>query len=45
MFVWGLTEKNSCINIGNNKDNNKDNTKILLRVQEADLRRFDKYKK
>jgi len=45
MFMWGLTEKNRCINIGNNEDNNKDDTNILVRVQGADLRRFDKYKK
>ncbi len=31
--------------IGNNKDNNKDNNEICLRIQGADLRRFDKYKK
>ncbi len=35
---------NRCINNGNNKDKNKDNTKILLRVQGADLRRFGKNK-
>ena len=45
MFMWGLTEKNRCINIGNNEDNNKDDTDILVMVQGADLRRFDKYKK
>jgi hypothetical protein len=31
-----------CIGIGNDEDNNKNNTKILLRIQGADLRRFDK---
>lgn len=33
------------INVGGNKDNNEDDTMILLRVQGADWRRFDKYKK
>jgi hypothetical protein len=33
------------IGISNDEDNNKNNTKILLRIQGADLRRFDKYKK
>ena len=37
--------KNWCIDIGNNENNNKDNTKIHLRIQGADLMRFDKYKK
>jgi hypothetical protein len=40
----GSHRENRRINIDNNKDNNEDNTKILLRVQGADLRRFDKYK-
>ncbi len=31
--------------IGNNKDDNKYDNKICLRIQGADLRRFDKYKK
>ncbi len=36
--------ENRHINIGNNKDKNEDNTKILSRVQGADLRRFGKNK-
>jgi hypothetical protein len=40
----GSHGENSCINIGDDKDKNKDNTKILLRVQGADLRRFSKNK-
>jgi hypothetical protein len=32
------------INIDNDEDNNEDDTKILLRVQGADLRRVDKCK-
>ncbi len=31
--------------IGNNKGNNEDDNKICLRIQGAELRRFDKYKK
>ncbi len=31
--------------IGNNKDNNEDDNKICLRIQGADLRRFDKWKR
>jgi hypothetical protein len=31
--------------IGKNKDDNEDDNKICLRIQGADLRRFDKYKK
>jgi hypothetical protein len=31
--------------IGNNKGDNEDNNKICLRIQGADLRTFDKYKK
>ncbi len=31
--------------IGNNKDDNEDDNEICLRIQGADLRRFDKYKK
>jgi len=38
----GSPRENRRINISNNKDSNKDNTKILLRIQGADLRRFDK---
>ncbi len=41
----GSCRENRRIDIGNNKDNNEDDTDILLRVQGADLRRFDKYKK
>ncbi len=40
----GSHGENRCINIGNDEDKNKDNTKILLRVQGADLRRFGKNK-
>jgi hypothetical protein len=39
----GSPRKNRSINIGDDKDNNEDNTKILLRIQGADLRRFVKY--
>ena len=31
--------------IGNNEDDNEDDNEICLRIQGADLRRFDKYKK
>ncbi len=31
--------------IGNNEDDNEDNNEICLRIQGADLRRFDKYKR
>jgi hypothetical protein len=31
--------------IGNNEDDNKEDNEICLRIQGADLRRFDKYKK
>jgi hypothetical protein len=31
--------------IGNNEDDNEEENKICLRIQGADLRRFDKYKK
>ncbi len=41
----GSPRENRCNIIGNNEDNNEDNNKICLRIQEADLRRFDKYKK
>jgi hypothetical protein len=34
-----------CNIIGNNKDDNEDDNEICLRIQGADLRRFDKYKK
>ena len=47
MHVWGLPKKigASSIDIGNDEGNNKDDTKILLMIQRANLRRFDKYKK
>ena len=41
----GYHRENRHIEIDEDKDNNEDNSKILLRVQGADLRRFDKYKK
>ena len=41
----GSPRENRRINIGDNEDNNKDDTMILLRIQGAHLRRFDKYKK
>jgi hypothetical protein len=41
----GSPRENTRNNIGNNKDDSKDDNKICLRIQGADLRRFDKYKK
>jgi hypothetical protein len=41
----GSSRENRRNIIGNNEDNNKDNNKICLRIQGADLRRFDNYKK
>ena len=41
----GSPRENRCNIIGNNEDDNKDNNEICLRIQGADLRRFDKYKK
>ena len=41
----GSHRENRHIDIGDNEDINEDDTKILLRVQGADLRRFDMYKK
>jgi len=41
----GSPRENRRTDFGNNKDDNEDNTKILLRIQGADLRRFDNYKK
>ena len=39
----GSPRENKRIDIGNDNDNNnKDKTKKLLRIQGADLRRFDK---
>jgi hypothetical protein len=39
----GSPRENRCIDISDNKDNNKENNKmILLRIQGADPRRFDK---
>ncbi len=40
----GSQGENRRINIGNDKDKNKDDTKILLRFQGADLKRFGKNK-
>ena len=37
--MCGVSQRNRCINIGNDEDNNEDDTKILLRIQGADLRR------
>jgi hypothetical protein len=41
----GSPRESGHIITGSNKDDNKDDKKILLRIQGADLRRFDKYKK
>ena len=41
----GSLRENRRTDFGTNKDDNEDNTKILLRIQGADLRRFDNYKK
>jgi hypothetical protein len=41
----GSPRENRRIVTGNNEFGNKDNNAILLRIQGADLRRFDKYKK
>jgi hypothetical protein len=41
----GLSSKNRLIFISDVKDNNEDNSKIFVRIQGANLRRFDKYKK
>jgi hypothetical protein len=41
----GSPKENRCNIIGNNEDDNKDDNEICLRIQGADLRRFDKYKK
>ncbi len=41
----GSPRKNRHNIIVNNKDNNEDDNEICLRVQGADLRRFNKYKK
>jgi len=38
----GSHRENRHINIGNDEDNNEDDTTIFVRVQGADLRRFDK---
>ena len=40
-----LSRKNRLIFISNNKDDYEDNSKIFVRIQGANLRRFDKYKK
>ncbi len=40
-----LSRKNRLIFISNDKDNNEDNSKMFVKIQGADLRRFDKYKK
>jgi hypothetical protein len=41
----GSSRENRRNNIGNNEDDNVDDNEICLRIQGADLRRFDKYKK
>jgi hypothetical protein len=41
----GSPRENRCNIIGKNKDDNENDNKICLRIQGADLRRFDKYKK
>jgi hypothetical protein len=41
----GSPRENRHIVTGNNEFGNKDDNAILLRIQGADLRRFDKYKK
>jgi hypothetical protein len=41
----GLSSKNRLIFISNDMDNNEDNSAIFVRIQWANLRRFDKYKK
>ncbi len=41
----GLSSKNRLIFISNDKDNNEGNSEIFVRIQGADLSRFDKYKK
>ncbi len=39
-------ENSRCIDIGNDEDDNdKDNNELVLKVQGADLKRFDKNKK
>ncbi len=40
-----LSSKNRLIFISNVKNDNEDNSKIFVRIQGANLRRFDKYKK
>ncbi len=40
----GLSSKNRLIFISKIKDNNEDNKGIFVRIQGANLRRFDKYK-
>ena len=41
----GLSSKNRLIFISNVKNDNEDNSKIFVRIQGANLRRFNKYKK
>jgi hypothetical protein len=41
----GSPRENRSNIIGNNENDNKEDNKICLRIQGADLRRFDKYKK
>jgi hypothetical protein len=39
------SSKNRLIFISDNKDDSEDDSKIFVRIQGANLRRFDKYKK
>ncbi len=41
----GLSRKNRLIFTSNIKNDNEDNSKVFVRIQGADLRRFNKYKK
>ncbi len=41
----GLSSKNRLIFIGNDNNDNEDNSEIFVRIQGANLRRFNKYKK
>ncbi len=40
-----LSSKNWLVFISNDKDNSEDNRKIFVRIQEANLRRINKYKR
>jgi hypothetical protein len=45
IHAWDCPEKNRIVFISKAKDNNEDNSKIFVRIQGANLRRFDQYKK